>query len=82
MDRSLDQVLVVRASVGSRMVELSTLESVGSDLDIQYTQTLSRLQDVDYAEAVSNLTLQQTYLQASQQSFLRINQLSLFNYLS
>ncbi|KAA3650076.1 MAG: flagellar hook-associated protein 3 [Proteobacteria bacterium] len=81
MDRSLDQVLTVRASVGSRMVEISTLESVGSDLDIQYAQTLSRLQDVDYAEAVSNLTLQQTYLQASQQSFLRINQLSLFNYL-
>lgn len=82
MDRSLDQVLTVRASVGSRMVELSTLESVGSDLDIQYSQTLSRLQDVDYAEAVSNLTLQQTFLQAAQQSFLRINQLSLFNYLS
>ena len=82
MDRTLDQVLTVRASVGSRMLELGTLESGGRDLEIQYTDTLSRLQDVDYAEAISNLTLQQTYLQASQQSFLRINQLSLFNFLN
>ena len=82
MDQALDQELSVRASVGSRMLEVDALESVGSDLDVQYAETLSRLQDVDYAEAVSNLTLQQTYLQASQQSFMRITNLSLFNYLS
>ena len=81
MDASLDQVLTVRASIGSRMNEVSALADVGSDLDLQYASTLSRLQDVDYAEAVSNLTLQQTYLQASQQSFMRISNLSLFNYL-
>ena len=82
MDEALDQVLTVRASVGSRMNEVASLEDVASDLNVQYAQTLSRLQDVDYAEAVSNLTLQQTYLQASQQSFMRISNLSLFNYLS
>ena len=82
MEQSLDQVLTVRASVGSRMSEVGSLEDVASDLNVQYTETLSRLQDVDYAEAVSNLTLQQTYLQASQQSFMRITNLSLFNYLS
>lgn len=82
LDQALDQELSVRASVGSRMLEVNALESVGSDLDVQYAQTLSRLQDVDYAEAVSNLTLQQTYLQAAQQSFMRISNLSLFNYLS
>ncbi len=81
MDESLDQVLTVRASVGSRMIEVGALEDVGSDLDVQYSQTLSRLQDIDYAEAVSNLTLQQTYLEASQQSFLKISNLSLFNYI-
>ncbi|QID18373.1 flagellar hook-associated protein 3 [Nitrogeniibacter mangrovi] len=81
MDQSLDQVLTVHASVGSRMLEVNTLEDVGSDLDVQYADTLSRLQDVDYAQAVSDLSLQQTYLQASQQSFLKITNLSLFNYL-
>jgi len=82
MDQSLDQVLTVHASVGSRMLEIDNLANVSSDLDVQYAETLSRLQDVDYAEAVSNLTLQQTYLQASQQSFMRITGLSLFDYLS
>jgi flagellar hook-associated protein 3 FlgL len=81
LDSSLDNVLRVRASVGSRMNEVEALENVGSDLAIQYTQTLSRLQDVDFAQAVSDLTLQKTYLEAAQQSFLRVSQLSLFNFL-
>lgn len=82
MDQALDQVLTVRASVGSRMVEVDALETVGSDLDIQYEQTLSRLQDVDLTQAISDLTLQRTLLEASQQSFLRITNLSLFNFLN
>ncbi len=82
MDQALDQVLTVRASVGSRMVEVDALETVGSDLDIQYEQTLSRLQDVDLTKAISDLTLQRTLLEASQQSFLRITNLSLFNFLN
>lgn len=81
LDSSLDNVLRVRASVGSRMNEVEALENVGGDLSVQYAQTLSRLQDVDYAQAISDLTLQQTNLQAAQQSFLRVSQLSLFNFL-
>jgi flagellar hook-associated protein 3 FlgL len=81
MDQALDNTLRVRASVGSRLGEVEALETAGSDLAVQYVQTLSRLQDVDYAQAVSDLTLQQTHLEAAQQSFLRVSQLSLFNYL-
>lgn len=81
IDHGLDNILRVRAQIGSQMVEVEQLQSIGSDLDIQYASTLSRLQDVDYAEAISNLTQQQTYLQAAQQSFLRITGLSLFNFL-
>jgi len=74
-------VLTVRASVGSRLRELDSLNSAGSSRDIQYSQTLSQLQDVDYAKAISQLTQQQTTLQAAQQSFVKIAGLSLFNYL-
>lgn len=81
LDKSLDNILRVRASLGSRMNEVDALKNVGSDLSVQYAQTLSNLQDVDYAQAVTDLTLKQTYLQAAQQSFLRVSQLSLFNYL-
>lgn len=81
IDQSLDNVLTVRASVGARLKELDSLDSAGSNRDIQYSQTLSQLQDVDYAKAISQLTQQQTTLQAAQQSFVKISGLSLFNYL-
>lgn len=82
LDTGLDNVLRVRAQVGSQLVEVEQLQNLGADLDLQYATTLSGLQDVDYAEAISRLTQQQTYLQAAQQSFMRVTGLSLFNYLT
>lgn len=80
-DAGLESVLKVRAQVGSQMVEVEQLQNIGSDLDIQYAATLSSLQDLDYAEALTDLNLRQTLLQAAQQSFMRVSGLSLFNYL-
>lgn len=82
MDGSQDNVSRVQAGVGSRMVEVETQQNVNGNLDLQYSEALSRLQDADYAEAVSNLSQQQIFLQAAQQSFLKVSNLSLFNYLS
>ncbi|MCB1955027.1 MAG: flagellar hook-associated protein FlgL [Rhodocyclaceae bacterium] len=82
LDSSLDNVLRVQASIGSRVNEVEALETISADLDTQYAQTISRLEDVDYAEAISDLTLEQTFLQAAQQSFLRVANLSLFNFLN
>ena len=81
MDATQDNISRVQSGVGSRMVEVETQQNIGSDLDLQYNQALSRLEDVDYAEAVSNLTQQKTFLEAAQQSFLKVSNLSLFNYL-
>ena len=44
-------------------------------------ETLSELQDVDYAEAASRLQLQNFVLQAAQQSFVLVSRLSLFDQL-
>ena len=63
------------------MVEVETQQNINGNLDLQFNEALSRLEDVDYAEAVSNLTQQRTFLQAAQQSFLKVSNLSLFNYL-
>lgn len=82
LDSSLDNVLRIRASIGARYNEVEALGVVSADLDTQYAQTLSRLQDVDFAEAISDLSLQQTLLQAAQQSFMRVSNLSLFNFLN
>jgi flagellar hook-associated protein 3 FlgL len=82
VDKALDNVLTVRASVGSRLKELDALDSAGQALDEQYLQTLGELQDVDYARAISQLSQQKVTLEAAQMSFLKVTGLSLFNFLS
>lgn len=79
LDRALDNVLRVRASIGARLSELDALELAGSDLDLQYTTRISNLQDLDYAEAISNMSRQQMQLEAAQASFVRVTSLSLFD---
>jgi flagellar hook-associated protein 3 FlgL len=81
LDQATENILRVRAAIGSRMGEIDSLSSVNEDLTLQYQQTLSQLQDLDYAKAITDLTRKQTDLQAAQQSFIRTSQLSLFNYL-
>lgn len=76
-----DNILGVRAHLGARMNELESLGSVNSQVDLNYQDTLSRLQDVDYTSAITGLNQNQVNLQAAQQSFMKISQLSLFNYL-
>ena len=81
IDNALNNVLSVRASVGSRLQELDTLDDAGSARDLQYAEQLSDIQDVDYVKAVTELTQKQMQLQAAQQSFVKVSGLSLFNFL-
>lgn len=81
LDRSLTGVLTTRASLGARMNEVDALKSTGDDLGLQFKQTLSLLQDLDYNKAITDLTRQQTSLQAAQKSFLQVQNLSIFNYM-
>lgn len=81
LSNALDNVLKIHASVGTRAKELDTLDEIGDELSIQYKQQLADLQDVDYAKAISDLTQQQTYLEATQKAFLKVQGLSLFDYL-
>lgn len=81
LDQAAANVSRVQSSVGSLEQELDSLSSAGSDLNVQYQSSLSSLQDLDWAQALSNFTMQQTYLQAAQKSFAQISGLSLFTYL-
>lgn len=81
LDRGLDNVLTVRASIGSRMRQLDSEQTTVSDLGLQYQQVLSQLQDLDYNKAITDLTRQKTGLEAAQQSFLKVQNLSMFNYM-
>lgn len=71
----------VTARIGGRInIADSVLES-NQDLEIANKDARSKIQDVDYAEAVANLSKQETALQAAQQTFGRVTQLSLFDFI-
>ena len=81
MDQALDRILTVRAGLGTRLNELDSLQATGEDLGLQYQQTISNLQDLDYNKAISDLNRQTTSLQAAQKSFKQVAELSMFNYM-
>lgn len=81
MQKSLDNVLTVRAGIGSKQNELDQLDISGSDLDLQYSKSLSDIQDLDYASALSDLSKNQTIMEAAQKSFVKTTSLSLFNFI-
>lgn len=78
---SLDHVSRIRASVGSSMNQMDSLSGAAADVAVQYDTRLANLEGLDYAEAISRLNQQQMQLQASQQSFAKTSQLSLFSLL-
>jgi len=81
IDQALNSVGQVQSTVGTREREVDTLSGVSSDLAIQYSTTLSNLQDLDYNKALTEYSKQQVGLQAAQQAFVKISGMSLFNYL-
>jgi len=81
MRLSVDNVLNIRASVGNKLNEIDALDADGSNRDLAYSSALSGLQDLDYATALSDLSKQQTIMEAAQKSFMLITGLSLFKYM-
>lgn len=68
-----------RATVGATLQEVDYLRETSSDKIVQYTGAISKLIDLDYAEAISQLMLEQTALQAAISAFQQTSKLSLFN---
>ncbi len=79
LDNSLDNVLTVRASLGARLNELDTLDTIGASRSLNNKTTLSQLQDLDVVAAISEYSLAQVALQFSQKTFTDIQKLSMFN---
>jgi flagellar hook-associated protein 3 FlgL len=81
LDAVMVNVLDVRARVGARINAAEEQGRVNEDFLVVMETSRSEEKDLDYAEAVSRFQQQLTALQASQQSFARIQDLSLFNFL-
>ena len=81
LNQAMSSVSTTTAAVGSRIDTLQQQQSTYSDLSVTYQSALSDVQNVNMATAISNLSLQSTALQASQQVFAKVQGTSLFNYL-
>ncbi|NVK42144.1 MAG: flagellar hook-associated protein 3, partial [Oceanospirillaceae bacterium] len=79
LDFAQTSVSEVRSEIGGRLNTVDNIDNLHQDVDLVSQEVLSGLQDVDFAEAVSRLSLQSFLLEAAQQSFTQINRLSLFN---
>jgi flagellar hook-associated protein 3 FlgL len=81
IDQALDQSETVQASVGARLNTITTQQSVASDQQVQLKQSISNLQSLDYASAITALDSQNTTLSAAMQAFTLTQGLSLFKFL-
>jgi len=81
IDQAIGNTLRVRADVGVRLAQVENQVSINDQFNLQLQETLSGVQDLDYAEAISRFNLELTALQAAQQAYGRMSELTLFNYL-
>ncbi|MEN8800564.1 MAG: flagellar hook-associated protein FlgL [Thiogranum sp.] len=81
LDRTMDHLLRARASAGARLNALESQENINGALLVQLEQTRSTIEDLDYAEAATRLSQESVILQAAQQSFVKVQNLNLFNFL-
>jgi flagellar hook-associated protein 3 FlgL len=81
LDNALERLNTVRADLGARLNAISKQQEVNEQFRLKLKETLSGVQDLDYAEAIGQFNLEQVALQAAQQAFVKVQGLSLFNFL-
>src|SRR5690625_751507 len=79
VDISYDNLLTTQATIGTRMNEIESLNDSGSLQSLQLAKELSRLEDVDYYTATSQLSLRKMALEAASMAFMKIQGTSLFS---
>ncbi len=81
IDQALGHLQTIRTEVGSRLNALDGQRESHADETLNLQSLRSQLQDLDYTEAIGRLNLQTVALQAAQQSYLKLQGLSLFDLL-
>lgn len=81
IDTVMNQVTDARGGMGNALNTLSTAKNDNSAQNVITQQTISNLRDTDMATAITQLNQSYLNLQATQQSMVKIQSLSLFNYI-
>lgn len=81
IDQALQNTSDVQASVGGRLNSITTQQSVATSQQTQLQTSISQLQSLDFASAITTLDQQNTTLSAALQAYTLTQGLSLFKYL-
>ena len=81
IDQALNQVSTATSNVGSRISLISSVNNSLTSASTAVTTQISNLSELDFAKATSQYSQEFVALQAAEQSYAAINQLSLFKYL-
>ena len=76
-----DGLALAIGKVGSEIQSVETQMEINADSRLRMQSLLSNEEDLDYAEAITRFNQEMTRLEATQTSFAKVAQLSLFEYL-
>ncbi len=81
LDRAFDKVTNIRTGIGSRLRTIEDRSATNESFLLEITSTLSDIQDLDIVSAAGELQRRLTALEAAQSAYVRIQGLTLFNFI-
>lgn len=81
IDTMYEGTILALAGVGADINAIETQRSIIDETVLRLKTTLSDVEDLDYAEAVTKMNKEMLSLEAAMSSFSKISQMNLFNYI-
>ena len=81
IDQALNQSETVQSSVGARLNTITTQQSMAGSQQVQLQESISNLQGLNFASAITSLDQQNTTLSAAMQAFTLTQGLTLFKFI-
>lgn len=81
VNNALNHMTVMRSKAGIRQQLTETQENNHLDAQLYLSSAKSNIEDLDFAKAISTFEQSKVALQAAQQTFVQIKELSLFNFI-
>ena len=81
LDTLQNGLSLAHAQVGTNLNMVDQQTSILEDTALNLKSTLSSIEDLDYASAITKMNQQMMSLEAAQASFAKVSQLNLFNYI-
>jgi len=78
VDNAMKNISQIRTAVGARMRTIDNQREATQDFTLTNQKTLSNIEDLDMAAAISDFKMQTSLLEISQQTFIKMQSLSLF----